>query len=161
MTDVRENRLAAILYPCARVRHGQVGGSGTIIYSKPGPNGEWKTYLITCHHVIASAISLNDEWDPLLGKERKREQRSRVIVEEFNYKYGSRAIGVNSCEADIEAWDKKFDLAILKLRSVEQAKHVARMFPQDRTREISLLDTVYVVGCALGHEPILTEGRIT
>ena len=153
--------LKFVLYPCVRVRTPKGGGSGTIIYSGLNEKNEYDTFVLTCHHVIDDAITVTDEWDPLLGKERKKEHRSRVIVEEFKYKYGSRTIGVRSCEADIVVWHKRYDLAVLKLRSIEKAEHVAPLYPHDKTIEIQLLDPVVAVGCALGHPPIVTEGRIT
>lgn len=153
--------LQSILYPCVRVRTPRAGGSGTIIFSGENEKHEFDTFAVTCHHVIEDAITVTDEWDPLLGKERKKEHRSRVIVEGFRYKYGSRTIGVNSCEADIAVWNKRFDLAVLKLRSIEKADHIAPVFPHEKTPEIQLLDPVYIVGCALGHPPIMTQGRIT
>ena len=153
--------LDSVLYPCVRVRAGNAGGSGTVVASRELANGEHATYVLTCHHVIDAAIEVKDEWDPALGKERKIEYRHRVGVEFFRYKYGSRAIGVHSAEADVVAWSKKFDLAILQLRTIEKAPNVAVWYPKSEVQNIQLLDRVFAIGCALLHPPILTEGRIT
>lgn len=157
-----ENRklLEQVLYPCVRVLTGKAGGSGTVIYSKPDVAGEHATYILTCHHVVEDAISIRDEWDPMLARMAKREFRSTVKVEFFKYLNGGRATRTESVDADIQAWDRQNDVALLKLRLDEPAAHVATLLPRSETRNIALFDRVYAVGCALLHPPIVTEGVI-
>lgn len=151
-----------ILYPCVRVRAGDHGGSGTVIYSKPTGKGEWETYVLTCQHVVEGAVHIREKWDSLLGRSRKIEDRDLLKVEFFHYEFGSRAIGTHGVEAQLVLHDKDHDIALLRLRqATEGVPHVAKLFPKARAKEIQLLDRCFAVGCALLHSPIVTEGRIT
>ena len=67
------------LYPVVRVSCGNGSGSGTIIYSDMVEPGKYSTYVLTNHHVIASAIRIAEEWDSDLGKEIKKEIRSIIF----------------------------------------------------------------------------------
>lgn len=155
--------LEQVLYPCVRVTTGKAGGSGTLIYSKPVADGDatHETYVLTCHHVVEDAITVSEVWDPLLKRNVDKERRSTVRAEFFNYRAGGRAGRTETIDADIQTWGQRNDIAILKLRMDEPAKHVARLFPKERTKEITLFDRVRAVGCALLHPPIVTEGIIT
>lgn len=150
-----------ILYPCVRVQTGEHGGSGTVVYSqKHGP--EWHTYVLTCHHVVEKALVVKEKWDAFLGRMRKVEERDIVRVEFFHYEHGSRAIGTHGVEADVIMHDADHDVALLRLRQTsEGVPHVATLFPYEQTKEISLLDPCYAVGCALLHAPIVTAGYLT
>ena len=59
-----------ILYPVVRVRAGQAGGSGVLIYSEADTKdkGKFINILLTCQHVIAGAIKIRDEWDAILKR---------------------------------------------------------------------------------------------
>jgi len=153
--------LEQVLYPCVRIMCEKAGGSGTILYSKAGESGEYETYALTCHHVIEEAIQIKEEWDALLGRSAKKEFRSTVRVEFFKYRNGCRAARTESVDADIVAWNKQNDLAIVKLRMDDQPPFVANFYPKARTKEIQLFDRVHAVGCALLHAPIVTSGTIT
>ena len=56
-----------ILYPVTRVRAGNAGGSGVLIYSQPDPKheGNYINIALTCQHVIDGNIKLKDEWDEI------------------------------------------------------------------------------------------------
>lgn len=155
-----ENLHEQVLYPCVRVLAGEVGGSGTVIYSQK--HGDWHTYILTCHHVVEKSLVVKEKWDAFLGRMRKQEERDIVRVEFFHYEDKSRAIGTHGVEADIIMHDIDHDIALLRLRQMsEGVSHVAALFPFGRTREVQLLDSCYAVGCALLHAPIVTAGRIT
>ena len=76
-----------VLYPVVRVRAGQAGGSGVLVYSEPDPKEEGKfiNILLTCEHVIDGAIKLRDEWDAILKREVKRDVLDEVTIEVFDY----------------------------------------------------------------------------
>ena len=148
-----------ILYPTVRVRSKKAGGSGTVLWSEE-VDDEFITYVLTNHHVIEDLITVAKEYDPLVGRDLPRETRGTATVEFFKYKYGSRAIGTYSVEADIVTYGKREDLALLKLRNVEKADYIAKLPPKGKEKEIKIFDKVYAVGASLGHPPIATQGTI-
>lgn len=151
-----------VLRTQVRVKVGGVGGSGTVLYSGGGEKN-YSTYVLTCHHVIEKALDVKKEYDPRIGMDRKVEFRKVVTVEFFDYDnvpHGRRPVS-NSVDADIMAYDKPHDMALLKLRTIKQAPFVADLLPQDRAEGVRPGDKSYAVGCALLHDPILTEGMIT
>ncbi len=151
-----------MLYPTVRVRCLGVGGSGTVVYSGKNKKGEYETYVVTNHHVIESGIVVKKVWDSKLGKDIKKDIRSTATVEFFKYNNYSRCIGNFGVESDIVAYDSEQDMALLRLRDKENsAKHVAKIYPKNKIRNIHVFDRVYAVGAALGHAPLQTPGEIT
>lgn len=154
-----------VLYNQVRVKTAKAGGSGTVIYSRPAPydSARYHTYGLTCYHVISEAITVKTEWDPRVGRERKREFRQLVGVEFFdwsNIPHGHRPL-TYSTDAEIVAYDKDHDMALLLLRTVKQAPGIATLLPPGRETELRIGSAVIAVGCALLHDPILTQGIIT
>lgn len=151
-----------MLYPCVRVRTQKAGGSGTILYSKPGERpDEYETYVLTNEHVIDDAIKVDKKWSSLLQREIKVDSKSTVDVELFRYRWQSRAIGGTAVQADIVAYDKDEDLALLKLRDPSPAQHVAKLYPRGEESALSIFTPVYAIGAALGHPPVVTRGVIS
>jgi len=151
-----------VLYTQVRVKTSEAGGSGTVIYSEEN-KGEFSTYIITCHHVVDSAISVKSDYDPKIGRKRPHEYRQVVTVEFFDYKsvpHGRRPVN-SSVDAIIMAYDKPHDMALLKLRMNTEAPNIAKLYPEKAINKINYGDKTYAVGCALLHDPILTEGMIT
>lgn len=151
-----------VLYTQVRVKVGGVGGSGTIVYSAEGVKG-FSTYCLTCHHVIEKALTVKKEYDPKIGMDRKKEYRQVVNVEFFDYEtvpHGRRPVS-NSVDADIMAYDATHDMALLKLRMKTEAQHVAKLLPKEDVEKVRIGNKSFAVGCALLHDPILTEGMIT
>jgi hypothetical protein len=152
-----------ILYPVVRVRAGQAGGSGVLIYSEPDPKDESKfiNILLTCQHVIDGAIKIRDEWDAILKREVKRDVLDEVVIEVFDYD-GSKVVSANSTTGQIIAYDKHHDLAAVKLNSnTRQLPHVASVIPKDQINCLQLFDPVWVSGCSLLHDPFPNPGTIT
>lgn len=146
------------IYPVVRVSHGPFGGSGTIIYSQLNKNGVYSTYILTNHHVISGAITIEEKWDTDLQKNVKREKRSIVYVEIFKYRDLSTPIGTLKVEADIVIYNADEDMALIKLRSEDQAKYVASLFVG---KSYNTMDETVAVGCSLGFPPLPTAGHIT
>ena len=164
MVDI-EKVHTQILYPEVRVKTSKAGGSGTILYSALSAEnpGEFVTYAITCHHVIEEAITVRSEWDPRVGRERKQEFRQLVTVEFFDYAavpHGHRPVNF-SVDGEVVAYDKTHDMALLKLRMIKPVAYVAKLFPKDQTDNLRIGSDTVTVGCALLHDPIVTEGQIT
>lgn len=152
-----------ILYPVVRVRTEKAGGSGTIVYSKPNPDtpNEYQSFVITCAHVIDAAITTKKEWDGLLKKQIEKEFLEQVSVEIFDYVYLSKVNSSNSYKADIVAYDKSHDLAILKLDSPKKVEYTANVIPKDKIKDIKLFIPTWTSGCSLGHEPFANPGYVT
>lgn len=137
-------------------------GSGTVVYSKPVKKGseEYETYILTNYHVIEEAIEVKKEWSTTFQRDIKKEKRATIIVEFFKYKNLSRNIGRISLEADVVAYDKDQDFALIKLRSTESIKYIAKIHSKN-VKDICIYDPVYACGCSLGHSPFPTKGEIT
>ena len=152
-----------ILYPVVRVRAGNAGGSGVLVYSEPDPKDEGKfiNILLTCQHVIDGAIKIRDEWDAILKREVKRDVLDEVVIEVFDYD-GSKVVSANSTTGHIIAYDKHHDLAAVKLNSNTRAlAHVASIIPRDQIGCLQLFDPVWVSGCSLLHDPFPNPGTLT
>ena len=152
-----------ILYPVVRVRAGNAGGSGVLVYSEPDPkdDGKFINILLTCQHVIDGAIKIRDEWDAILKREVKRDVLDEVVIEVFDYD-GSKVVSANSTTGQIIAYDKHHDLAAVKLNSnTRPLSHVASVIPKDQIGCLQLFDPVWVSGCSLLHDPFPNPGSIT
>ena len=151
-----------VLYPLVRVRTEKAGGSGLIIYSKPTPDNKkvYETYVVTCQHVVDDAIKFVKKWSSIAQREITVEDRQLVQVEVFKYEKLSRCIGGTTYQAEIIAWDKQMDIAVLKIRSEEPFKYVAKIYPKGKSDEIKLGTPVMACGCSMGHEPLFTFGNL-
>jgi hypothetical protein len=149
-----------VLKACVRVRTKRAGGSGTVIYSQGEP-GQVSTYVLTNQHVIDDAVRVVEKWDPVLQKNVKRDERDLVEVHFFNYRWSSRVVGANAIEAEIVAYDKDEDLALLKLRGTDPVPAVAKMFPRGEESRLLVGEPIITVGCGLGEPPVLTQGVIS
>ena len=152
-----------VLYPVVRIRTAKTGGSGTVIYSKPlkGKPEEYESFVLTCAHVIDDAIDIRKAWDTLLKRNIDKEFTNQVQVEIFEYVYISKVNSSNAYRADIVAYDKVTDLAVLKLESPRPCPFVADIIPKDKIDTIKVFSDAYASGCSLGHEPICNQGQIT
>ena len=152
-----------ILYPVARVRALKAGGSGTIIYSKPNPAqpNEYLNFVLTCAHVVDSAIALKKDWDSVLKKKVEKEFLTQVEVETFDYVEISRVDTSKVGKADIFAYDKSEDLAILKLSSPKPLPYVAKLIPREEILSVKVFAPTWTCGCSLLHDPFANPGNIT
>ena len=151
-----------ILYPVTRVRAGNAGGSGVLIYSEPDPKheGNYINIALTCQHVIDGNIKLKDEWDAVLKRQVKKDVIDEVTVEIFDYD-GSKVVSANSTTGRIIAYDKHHDLAAIRLNNPRPMPHVASLYPREELDNLKLFDEVWVSGCSLLHDPFASEGTLT
>jgi len=150
-----------ILYPTVLVRSSKGGGSGTVIYSKPHPDGEgFYTLVLTNYHVIEDALSFKTDFDPVVGRDIKRDTRESVVVGDYEYRHLSKQTSVRSTQADIVFYDKARDLALLELRTRREFPWVAALFPE-RDQHLYIGQPVVAVGCSLGHKPLPSFGVIS
>lgn len=150
-----------IVYPVVRVRVGRTGGSGTVIWSGliNKKRNQYATYILTNHHVIDGAISLVKKWNPHKRRYEYEELRKNVTVDFFIYE-NDIVTGKISADSTIVTYSKRYDLGLLRLKSAKKVKYVAKMPTKEQSKKIKLLIRVYAVGCSLGHEPVVTSGRI-
>ena len=151
-----------VLYPVVRVRTGNSGGSGVLIYSEPDPDNEGRyiNIALTCQHVVDSAIKIRDEFDPVLKQQRKSDYFEEVAIEVFDYD-GSKLISSNSTQADIIAYDKHHDLAAVRLHNFRQQPFVSSIIPKDEIDELKIASPVVTCGCSLPHDPFPNNGTLT
>lgn len=147
-----------MLYVVTLVRAADGTGSGTVIYSAKRGN-EWHSYVLTNHHVVAGSIKVAKEWDPKAGKEVDKERREQVRVEWWDYNLSSRAVGTKGKTADIAAYDRQADLALLRLvdreAGVEPVAHL-----QPPSAPLYAFEPVWSVGAGLGKPPFPTSGLL-
>ena len=161
--DVKHEKL---LYPVVRVRTDNAGGSGTVVYSEDREeSGKFRTYILTNHHVIDSAIKVERTWDNLLQHYVTREKNDLVDVEIFSWHTGT-IIDRKTVKAGIIAYDADGDIALLELRSNNipyplPVANVAKFATTDVFNKLRVFQKVFVVGCSLGHDPIHSMGDIT
>jgi S1-C subfamily serine protease len=162
MTE-RERLHYEVLYPVVRIRTEKAGGSGTIIASLPDSQheGEYLNFVLTNHHVVDDAIKTRDDWDSLLKRNIRKEFLSPVTVEMFDYVHLSKVDSSDSYRAEIVAYDKHHDIALLRVDSPRKVEHVARLYPKGKERDIKLFTPVWTVGASLLHEPFANPGYIT
>lgn len=155
-----------ILRPSVRVRATKSMGSGTLVYCKQqdaeNHPDEFETLVLTNHHVIEDLIDVKEEWDSTAGRKRFREFREPAVVEFFEMKHHSRVVSKNGKEAEIVAWDKQLDLALLRLETIAEFGPVVEFASrQQMERGLYAFDAVYCVGCALGEDPVITHGQLS
>jgi hypothetical protein len=151
------------IYPVVRIRTDKAGGSGTIIYSKlkeGAEEEEYQSFVLTNHHVIEDAITTKEEWDSVFKKNMRKEFLTPVSVEIFDY-IRSEVNSANMHHADIIAYDKSHDLAILKLDSPKKINFVAELIPRKEIKNLYLVEDCICVGCSLLHDPLPSIGKIT
>lgn len=152
-----------VLYPVVRVRTDKAGGSGTIIYSKENPDkpGEYLSFVLTNHHVVEDAIQIKAEFDSMTKRDVKKEFTQKVRVDIFDYINMSEMNSANTHTADIVAYDKSHDIAILKLDTPKKMHYVADMLSKEVISTIKLFEPIYSCGASLLHDPFANKGEIT
>lgn len=166
MDEKLKERHENMLYPTVRVRTDKAGGSGTVIYSEPVPEGSkhegYETYVLTNCHVINDNIRVEKKWSTLLKREVKTDVLADCTVELFDFEYGSWESGHSAYKAEIMCYDKDMDLALLRLRTTKRFEYVASMFPKDEHKKrLRMFMEVYAVGCGMGHPPLASQGNLT
>lgn len=162
MLDIKQNH-EKVLYPTCRVRAEKAGGSGTVIYSKPDSKNkaEHLSFILTNHHVVEESIKIKEDWDSVIKRNIRKEFTSPVTVEIFRYSYLSKVDSSDARRADIVAYDKTHDLALLKLDSPFKQDYVAEIIPANEIKDIRLFTPIWSVGASLLHDPFANPGYIT
>ena len=155
-SDELTTRHEQMLYTVVLVQAGSASGSGTVVHSDMH-SGDYETFVLTNFHVVASAVTVEEEWDPKAQEDVKRERREPVKVLWQEYNDLSTFIGTSGKTADIVAYDEAADLALLKIRDRERGVlHIASLLPEGQALYMS--ETVFAVGAGLGKPPFMSEG---
>lgn len=150
-----------VIYPIVQVRTKKAGGSGTLIYSEPNEEtGNYETFVLTNHHVIKEAISIEEEWNSTIGRELPTERRAPVEVRNYVYRDVSWLETSQLNEADIVVWDEKHDMALLHMRTVRKFEHTVDFYDPDKVRELRMDRPLIACGCSLLHKPLADRGEL-
>ena len=151
-----------MLLPNCRVVTQKVGGSGTVIYSEKNEDtGGYSTYVLTNCHVVIGNIEVKKKWSSLLKHDVKMDFLTSADVHFFKWQYQSRAVGVTAIDSDIVAYDPDHDLALLKLRDIDQVPFAAKLYPKGEENQLRLGVPVIAIGAAMGEPPVITTGRLS
>ena len=158
-----QEQLDRCLYPEVRVRTKKALGSGTVLFCEPTPDeeGMWDWYVLTNEHVVDSLIEVKKKWNSVLRRDVKTDVLGHPDIEVFQFAYKSRVIGSTSFQADIVAYDKDEDMALLRVRAGVERKHVARLIPEKEINALAAFMPVWNVGCGLGGPPAITAGYLS
>ena len=175
-----------MLYPAVQITSAGAIGSGTVIYSavrdavaceledvddqpevvctpltdaSGGPVRQCHSYIVTNFHVVQRAIEVLKTYDPKLKLTVDKETRYAVDVAWWQYNDLSRAVRTEGAKADIVGYDKKADLALLRVRDFERCMdNVAHLLPEGE--KMFLFERVWAVGAGLGQPPFPTDGML-
>ena len=165
-TEAPVKKITEMLYPTIMVDLSDGQGSGTVVFSGKRKHESWKdekvwTLVLTNNHVIASAVSIEEEFDPKKGKNIQKETRRPVHVRLWDYNDYSTAVGTTGRVARIVAWDKHRDLALFRLDDKERViKNVATLWPEDVGGPY-LFQKTWAVGSGMSNPPYPTEGLLS
>lgn len=158
--DEIDEKLENILYPCVRVLNGNGGGSGTVVYSEDREKDDtFETYVLTNWHVISNLIRVEKKWDNLSRTYRYVENNEQADVELFSYADGGATITRSSVKANIVAYVKDEDIALLHLDHPFEVSFAVKILPADK--KLRLFQEIYAVGCPLLVDPRVSVGIIT
>ena len=162
MTLTLEHKHKKMLEPMVKVTSEKAVGSGTVVYSqKSEREGEYSTYILTNEHVVDSLITVEDKWDSLLRRNRKVDILGTPKIEFFEYDFSSRVVGGTTFDADIMAYDKDEDIALLRLKVRKKFDNVAKMYSIDNRKDLKCFMPINTIGCGMGNRPVITHGYLS
>ncbi len=162
VSDIYETRHRELMLPVVRVEAERARGSGTVIYAGKGRDMA-SVYVLTNHHVIDDLVKVEKKWSSLLQHEVKADVRALAHVHFFRYAYRSRSIGQTAIDADVMAYDKDEDLALLRIRTAEgdPVPAVAKLYLKGAEALLRVTMPVYCVGAGMGGPPVVTGGFLS
>lgn len=159
-----QERHERCLYPCVRIRTPKALGSGTILYYENAPDapGQVDRYVLTNEHVIDNLVAVEKRWNSMLRREVKVDILGLPTVEVFTFAYTSRTIGFTGYQAEIVAYDKEEDLALLRVRAPAVGPiYAATLVPREQVNDLQSFMGCWNIGCGLGAKPVLTFGYLS
>ncbi len=151
-----------MLYPTVLVRVGSGSGSGTVIYSKLDQDEKYESFILTNWHVIQGSVILKNEWNSEKKERIDTETRRPVNIDLWEYNNYSTSVGTIGRTANIVAYDKGRDLALLQIEDTErQMPYIANLYPEGVDEGPWIFQTVYAVGAGMGKPPFPTTGLLS
>ena len=150
-----------MVFPTVQLRGEGTVGSGVLVYSEPQPQGDARgapstssggghghvlTLILTAHHVVLEVLGSNI---------------ARGVVDEVRILSDSDAFETEVFKADLVAFDRDRDTALLRLRSDRLFPNVTEFASRETVRRIDIFTRAYAVGCPLGNRPLPTAGEIS
>lgn len=133
-----------LLLPAVQLNGEDTVGSGTLIRSCLNTRtGKVENWVLTAYHVVRNIYT---------DTPRAQNDGLPVTIFDGETKHETRA--------DLVAFDKDLDTALLRLRSERTFAHVARVLPRAEVESVKVWDDIYAIGCPLGNDPIPTRGSI-
>ncbi|MGQ9592508.1 MAG: trypsin-like peptidase domain-containing protein [Planctomycetota bacterium] len=142
----------SMILPTVQLRGNGTVGSGVLVYSEPqfdlGAKGPppHATFVLTAYHVVAEV--LGDRFD-------------RGTIDEVHVLRPDLPETTRTFSARLVLFDRRRDLALLRLDTAEKFVQVARWRPRSGLSEIDVFRQAYAVGCPLGNRPLPTLGEIS
>lgn len=163
MSTNYDKRHQELMLPVVRIQAHGATGSGTVIAVYKDKKGVPSAFVLTNHHVIDDLIKVEKKWSPLLQRDVKADVRATADVHFFSYRWKSRATGGSNVEADIVAYDKDEDLALLKLRFGDDAvlPVAATLYPRGEEDKLRVTMPVFCIGAGMGEPPVITSGFLS
>jgi hypothetical protein len=150
-----------MLYPTVLVRVGNGSGSGTVIYSNLDENEKYESFILTNWHVIQGNVILKNEWNSDKKERIDIETRRPVNIDLWEYNNYSTSVGTIGRIANIVAYDKGRDLALLQVEDTErQMPYIATLYPEGVDEGPWIFQTVFAVGAGMGKPPFPTTGLL-
>lgn len=137
-----------VMEPVVRVNAPNSIGSGVVVKSDTE-----STFILTNYHVIAGSVMGRYVEGAFL------EMRWPVTVERYRYSDGGKTVEIQQCPAEIRAYSEEWDLALLEVPTDGDPWPVATLLPDDEPA-LTMLETIWAVGCAVGDNPICTIGHV-
>ncbi len=130
-----------VLAPSVQVNaKGSVGG-GTLLASRGG-----LSFVVTAFHVVSKVVKP--------GSDEETREPVEVTLYDVKGEPSETVVG------DLISWDELRDLALVRLRSLQDFPHVAKLASRESLQAIRVFTPIYAVGCPLGHDPLPTLGEI-
>lgn len=140
---LRTELLNCVLKPVVRVHE---RGSGVLVHSEAG-----LTLVITNAHVVEDDVK----------DEKKLDETPFIAIDRYSYDNRGKLKGFFRSQAEIVAYDRSNDLAMLRLRDDDIVNDLAHLPTDDFITNLCLFDEVYVVGCSLGGFPVPSKGILS
>ena len=137
-----------MIQPTVQLRGSGTVGSGVVVYSERQGDEEsavYTTLLLTAHHVVLEVLG---------GRQDVRLLREVQVFDSAEGKAATES-------AQLVAFDRDRDIALLRLNSTRRFPYVAELISTADLRALDVFTRAYAVGCPLGNRPLPTVGEIS
>lgn len=121
-------------------------GSGVIIHNETD-----LMLILTNAHVVEGEVA----------DEKRLDETPFILVDQYTYDGRGRLKGYFRSQAEIVAYDRANDLAVLRMRENELVGTLAHLPKTTFIDDLNIFEQVYVVGCSLGGFPVPSMGILS